>query len=315
LTYRQAVNWGSDIKTYTQQRKMPPWKPVAGLPFHNERRLSAKDIATLAAWVDGGMPEGDAKTAPPPRQFTAGWQLGQPDLVLAVDGDFQVGASGGDLFRCFVLPTHEAEDRYVTAVELRPGNPRIVHHALLYVDTTGLGQKLEQKERERGIPESAVDRGPGYSLFMGVGFVPLSGLGGWAPGQMARHLPADSGYFLPRGADVVMQVHYHRNGRVERDRTQVGLYFARKPLQHPFQGLLIAGGGYLPDLVSIPAGAENHPIQGSMWVDQDCELHTVMPHMHMIGKKITVTLTPPDGSPEQPEQPAAARALWKPNDG
>src|SRR5262249_34840973 len=134
LTYRQALNWGSDIKTYTQKRKMPPWKPVAGLPFQNERRLSAKDIATLAAWADGGMPEGDAKTAPPPRQFTAGWQLGQPDLVLAVDGDFQVGASGGDLFRCFVLPTHAAEDRYVTAVELRPGNPRIVHHALLYVD-------------------------------------------------------------------------------------------------------------------------------------------------------------------------------------
>ena len=140
LTYRQAVNWASDIKDYTQRRQMPPWKPTEGPRFRDERKLTDAELATIAAWVDGGTPEGDPKDAPPPRQFTTGWQLGKPDLVLEVPADFQVGASGNDLFRCFVLPTNLPEDRDVVAVEVRPGNPRVVHHALLFIDGTGQGR-------------------------------------------------------------------------------------------------------------------------------------------------------------------------------
>ena len=123
MTYKQAVNWASDIKEYTQIAKMPPWKPVEGRPFHNERKLTDKEIATLAAWVDGGTPEGDPKDAPPPRQFVDGWQLGKPDLVLTVSDDFQLGPGGQDLFRCFVLPTDLTEDKYVVAVEVQAGQP------------------------------------------------------------------------------------------------------------------------------------------------------------------------------------------------
>src|SRR5262249_27461398 len=145
-TYKQAQNWGRDVKEYTQSRKMPPWKPVEGVAFHNERRLTDREIGTLAAWVDGGMPAGDAKDAPPERKFAAGWQLGEPDLVLTMDDDFQIGPSGPDVFRCFVLPTSLTEDRYVTAMELKPGNPRVVHHSLLFIDTTGQGRKLLKDE-------------------------------------------------------------------------------------------------------------------------------------------------------------------------
>src|SRR5262249_15299563 len=127
MTYRQAVNWAGDIKEYTQNRKMPPWKPVDGPAFQHERKLSGQEIATLAAWVDGGRPAGDAKDAPPPRRFVEGWQLGRPDLVLTADAAFQVGAGGSDLFRCYVLPTDLPEDKYVTAFEVRPGNRRVVH--------------------------------------------------------------------------------------------------------------------------------------------------------------------------------------------
>ena len=105
-TYKQAVNWADDIKEYTQDHKMPPWKPSEAVhAFATDRRISAKEIATLAAWADGGTPEGDPKDAPPPTKFVDGWQLGQPDLVLTVPDDFTVGPSGDDLFRCFVLPT------------------------------------------------------------------------------------------------------------------------------------------------------------------------------------------------------------------
>jgi hypothetical protein len=296
LTYKQAVNWAGDIKDYTRSRRMPPWKPVEGLHFHNERKLSDKDLATLAAWADGGTPEGDPKDAPPPRSFPEGWQLGKPDLVLKMPEPMQVGPSGRDLFRCVVLPTGLAEDKQVVAVEVRPGNPRILHHTLNFIDTQGRGRKLEQDEQKREKKEGEVDVGPGYTVRMGIGFQANGGLGGWAPGQLARQLPEGAYYLLPAGSDVVVQIHYHRNGRPEKDQTQIGLYFARQRKSRRIQSVVIQGGGRLaPLLFSIPAGKDNFRVEGSIWVDTDCDLHSIMPHMHMVGKKIKVTMTtPPD---------------------
>ena len=142
-------NVPEDIKTYTKSRKMPPWKPADGPAFLGDRRMPEKEIATLAAWVDGGTPEGDPKDAPPPRRFVDGWQLGPPDLVLTVPETFELGAGGSDLYRCFVLPTHFAEDKYVSAVEVRPGSRRVVHHALLFVDKHGRGRRIEEREKQR----------------------------------------------------------------------------------------------------------------------------------------------------------------------
>ncbi len=296
MTYKQALNWASDIKEYTQSRQMPPWKPVDGVAFHNERKLSDQEIATLAAWVDGGTPAGDLKDAPPARKFTDGWQLGTPDLVLTPKDEYTLDGTGNDSFRCFVLPTNLPEDAHVIAVEVRPGNPRVVHHSLLFLDTGGNGRKLEQEAQTNQAATLARGRqlkdfGPGYSVAMGVGFVPTGALSGWAPGQMARYLPEGAGYFLPKGADVVMQLHYHRNGRVEHDRTQVGLYLAKKPIQKRFQSIVIRG-----NFLFIPAGDANYKTDGSVWIKQDCDIYTIMPHMHMLGKEVKITLTPPDGS-------------------
>jgi peroxiredoxin/mono/diheme cytochrome c family protein len=293
MTYKQAVNWGDDIKGYTQQRLMPPWKPAAGVPFHNERRLSDAELATLAAWVDGGMPQGDVSQAPAPRTFPQGWQLGTPDLILSAEEDFTLAPTGKDLFRCFVLPTNLPEDVHISAVELRPSNPRVVHHVLLFVDTQGQGRKLakaaQEKEsqpapasNEHGGKTGSSDRGPGYTVSMGVGFTPQGGLSGWAPGQMPRYLPEGVAYALPKGADVIMQVHFHRNGRLERDRTQIGLYFSKTKAEKPYRGGVIAGGGIGPLRVffSIPAGVDNHRLTGDTWATGDFTLFSVMPHMH-----------------------------------
>jgi peroxiredoxin len=307
MNYRQAVNWADDIKSYTQKGVMPPWKAVEGPAFHNDRRLSQKDIATLAAWVDGGTPEGNPKDAPPPRTFVDGWQLGTPDLILSAEADFTVGPTGNDLFRCFVLPTHLTEDNYVVAVEVRPSNPRIVHHTLQFIDTAGMGRKLEKAAQAKKAsasddhPEdSGLDRGPGYTMAMGVGFRAQGGLGGWAPGQMARFLPENSGFFLPKNADVVMQVHFHRNGRIETDRTRVGLYFAKNKVERPWRVEAMAGGSGIGKLrlFSIPAGDPHYHVHGDMWATGEFTLHSIMPHMHMVGKEIQVTMTPPGGQAE-----------------
>lgn len=290
LTYRQAVNWAGDLKEYTQARKMPPWKLVEGVPYHNERKMSTAEIDTLARWVDDDTPEGDPRDAPPPRPFGEGWQLGKPDLILEC-GAMTVGASGRDMFRCFVLPTNFPEDRHVTAVEVRPGNPRVVHHSLILVDKTGKARKLEQEEQQRTKAVDEQDRGPGYSRAMGVGFFPQGALGGWAPGQVPRHLPEGTAFSLPRGADIVVQLHYHRNGRVEKDNTSIGVYFSKKPALRKFEGMVIPGS-----FLFVPPLVERYRVEGMIQVMQDCDLHSVMPHMHMLGKEIKVTLYPKDGA-------------------
>jgi peroxiredoxin len=315
MTYKQAVNWADDIKDYTKNRVMPPWKLAVGVPFQNERRMSDKDIQTLAAWADDGCPEGNLQDAPPPVKFPEGWSLGTPDLVLTAEADFTLGPTGKDLFRCFVLPSNLKEDVYISAVEVRPSNPRIVHHALLFIDTKSLARKLEtlaqasEKKKPKVVEPtdghladgSALDRGPGYTKAMGVGFPPQGGLSGWAPGHTAHFLPDGIGYYLPKNSDVVMQVHFHRNGRTERDRTQIGLYFAKKKVERPLAGGVIAGGkgtGPVRMFFSIAPGDDKFHLDGDMWATRDFTLLSIMPHMHMVGKEIAVTLTPPEGPPK-----------------
>jgi hypothetical protein len=291
MSYKDAVSWADDIKEYTHSHKMPPWKPVEGSDFQNERKLTDAQIATLAAWVEGGLAEGDPKDAPAPRKFPDGWQLGKPDVVLTPDEDMHIGASGKDHFRCFVLPTNLTEDKFVTAVEVRPGNPRVVHHALLFVDTHGKARELEQKEKDRTKKEGEADYGPGYSVGMGsIGFLPTGALRGWAPGIMPSFTPEGTGFRLPKDSDVVLQLHYHRDGKAEKDRTQIGLYFSKEKTVKPFGGLVVVGS-----FLVIPAGTSEFKVTGSTTVNKDCEIHDIMPHMHMLGKKVKVTMTPPEG--------------------
>jgi peroxiredoxin len=304
MTYKQAVTWAEDVKEYTANRTMPPWKPTeAAFAFHNERKLSDAEIKTLASWVDGGTPEGDPKDAPPPARFADGWALGTPDLVLTPDEDFQIGPSGPDNFRCYVLPTNLPEDRYIIGYEVKPGNPRIVHHTLNYWDLSGKARELEAAARKKASADDR-DRGPGYSASMGVGFFPqksprddvpsLGNFGGWAPGSVYRFLPQGTGYLLPKGADVVLQVHYHRDGKPEKDRTKIGIYLAKKPVEHPYQTLVL--GPRNPLFLNIPAGKEDHRIEGVAYVQADCTMYSAMPHMHLIGKSVQVSMTPPGGT-------------------
>jgi hypothetical protein len=326
MTYKQAVNWAEDLKEYTQNHKMPPWKPGGGKEFRDERRLTDKEIRTISQWVDAGCAEGDARDARPPVKFVAGWSLGKPDLILSVPDDFVLGPTGKDLFRVFVIPTGLTEDKHVVALEVRPGNRRIVHHALNFFDTTGSARNLQDEkqaqERKRRKPDD-VDVGPGFSSAMGIGFrprptsflggkQPFGALSGWAPGIVPKELPAGTGFSLPKGSDFVMQVHYHRDGRTERDRTQVGLYFAKKPVERSMLGLVVPGrfktdakpgpergaAGRFGRLGYIPAGDSHFIARGSWLALEDCTLYSVMPHMHLLGKSVKITMTPPEGGTE-----------------
>ena len=290
LTYPQVRKHAADIVRVTDDRQMPPWhaSTTEGGPFKDARVLPAAEVAALAAWAEAGCPEGDPADAPPARSFPSDWPLGPPDLVLKPSAAYRLAAEGTDELRVYVIPSGLAEGRWISAVDFKPGNPKVVHHILAAFDVTG---------RARGL--DAADPGLGYATFGGYGLIPSGGLSGWAPGKAPRHLPDGVGRYLPAGADVLLQVHYHRSGKPEADATAIGLYFAKGPIDK-----LVRGGMVLPERrrfafrpeLSIPAGDANYEVTGTMRIAQDSQLSAVIPHMHWLGKDFLLTATRPDGS-------------------
>ena len=203
LTYEDAAKRAKLIASATERRFMPPWKPEPGYgKFANERRLTDDQIALIRAWAENGAPEGDPGDKPPLPAFTDGWQAGKPDQILAMPSSFAVASSGHDLFRCFLLPLNLDRDVYVSGTEFRPGNRRIVHHALVYVDTTGAARARAGR-----------DGGGGYPCFGGPGVPGVNLIGGWVPGTVAQPPSNEFSRFVPKGSDVVVQIHYHPSGK------------------------------------------------------------------------------------------------------
>jgi mono/diheme cytochrome c family protein len=281
LTYQDAAKRAEFLAEITANRRMPPWKaePHYG-EFHDARTLSDDEIATIGKWAAAGAPEGNPRDLPPAPTFPDGWQLGKPDLVIKMSQAYQVPADGKDIYRCFVLPIPTDEDKTVAAWEFRPGNRRVVHHAILYLDHRGAARKRDGE-----------DGSPGYMSFGGPGVMPTGSLGGWAPGSMPRRLPEGAGKFLRHGSDLVLQIHYHPNGKAETDESTVGIYFTEKPAQK-----LVTGVALRSRKLNIKAGERNYQASAES-SPLPCDVHAVciFPHMHMLGKEMKVWAETPDG--------------------
>ncbi|MBX9580802.1 MAG: redoxin domain-containing protein [Gemmataceae bacterium] len=292
-TYKSAARWADTSLAEIHAGRMPPWKPAPNPLLAGGRALPAAARQTLEYWVAQGMPEGDPKDAPPAPTWTDGWTLGEPDLILEAPADTVVAPSGKDLFRVQVFPTNLPEDKDIAAIEVRPGNPRVVHHTLQVVDVTGAARKMQEAAAAKADP-NAPDRGPGYAVGMGWGFRPDPNyfLGGWAPGMLPKFLPDGVAQKLPKGGDVCVQTHYHRTGKEERDRTKIGLYFAKKPATDLYRTVPLAGmlRAITPP---IPPGEKAHKVERQWKLTADVTAYRVVPHMHLLGKDIELTATPP----------------------
>src|SRR5262245_31210447 len=282
LTYRDALDKKDDIRDAVKGRVMPPWKPVPGFgDFVEPRRLPDAELATLVRWIEAGAPEGDPAQLPPPIVFPKGWRLGAPDHVLELPEPYTVAARASDVYRCFVIPTSFPEDRWVTKAEWAPGDRKIVHHILSYIDTTSAAEALDR-----------ADPGPGYSCFGGPGFQPSGGLSGWAPGIQPRVMPDGVGMLLPKGARVVVQMHYNNDAPESRtDRTRLGLHFAKAPIEKRQRGLAVLNRTF-----TIPPGERHHEVRASLTVPRDLHANAITPHMHLLGREMKVTATYPDGT-------------------
>ena len=197
-----------------------------------------------------------------------------PTTVLEMTEAFTVPADGPDLFQYFVIPVDVPEDRLVAAIEFLPGNERVVHHCVLFLDGSG-----EARRRDAATPE------PGYAGFGGPGFTPSGARGGGSVGNTPRRLPGKMGRYLAKGSDLVMQIHYHPTGKVEVDRSRVGLYFVDEPVAEVLaQPARLVGSIWAANYeMDIPAGAADYRRSASYTLPRDVVLVGVVAVVAVVG--------------------------------
>jgi hypothetical protein len=283
LTYADAKRHSEQIAKVTADRFMPPWKadPTDG-PFVGQHPLSAAEIALLRRWADSGAPEGDVRVSRQSQsQWTEGWQLGKPDLVITLPEPYTLPAEGTDAFHIFVLPIPVETARFVRGLEFRPGNPRVVHHANIRIDTTPASRALD-----------AADPGPGYDgLIARSATYPDGHFLGWTPGQVAPLLPDDLAWRLEKNTDLVVELHMQPSGKPEQVAPSIGLYFGdTAPTRTP--AMLRLGR----QDIDIPAGDGRYTVTDSYTLPVDVELEAVQPHAHYRARDVRGEATLPDGS-------------------
>jgi hypothetical protein len=283
-SYQDARKRASMIAKVVEKRQMPPWRAVHGYnEFLDENRLSDAEIAKLKAWAEADAPRGPVESEPQPPKFPSGWSLGEPDLIISAPKPYELAAEGEDVYRNFVVRTNFKNTRWVRAIDVRPGNPKVVHHVIAFLDNRDRAAKLEEKTK---------DGQPGYSSSGGgVGFIPDGSFGGWAPGVRPRRTPPEIAFELKPGATVVLQVHYHKSGKTENDLTKVALYFAREEPAKTMELAWIANPFF-----RLPAGASNHKVTFAWPIPRDVTAYAAMPHMHLLGKSMKAWVEAPDGS-------------------
>jgi Flp pilus assembly protein TadD len=279
LSYEDARKKSRQIAEVTNQRVMPPWLMVHG-DFLGDRRLTTAEITLLQDWVAAGAPRGDASREPAPPQWSAEWQLGEPDLVLELQEAFPVPAAGPNLFRNFVVPVALERLRHVEAVEIRPLNPA-VHHAVLAVDATSSCRQLDAADAEPGFP----------GMVAGAALPPDGHFLGWTPGKRVRREPTGMAWRLRPGDDLVLQLHLVPTGKVERVQPRIGLYFTDQPTTiEPFPLALFS------EQIDIAAGDADFVLRDQITLPVPVVVHRVYPHAHYLGRRLRAWIQPPGGA-------------------
>ncbi len=295
-SYADVKTHAPTIAAVTQSHYMPPWKANPGwAPFRDERRLTDTQIGLIRQWVAAGMPQGDPAIEPPVPVFPDTWQLGTPDLILTMPAAYKVAADGPDIYRNFVLRTGLTDDHYVRAIELKPSARAAVHHVLFFSDTTGQARLLDGQDGQPGFP------GIGSVFTLGasnptaaIANALAGGLGGWVPGTTPEFLPTGIAYALPGGADLILQTHFHPDGKTEMEQTQIGLYFTTKPDKQITQVQAPAFFGIQAN-IDIPAGSSNYLVRGSFTFPVDVDAFSISAHTHYLGRGTRLTATLPSG--------------------
>lgn len=262
LTFDDARKHMNKLRRAVEERRMPPWhaNPDHG-SWKNDRRLTADEIATISKWAEEGGAEGDPKDAPRPKDFTKGWRIGTPDLVVQMPRPVKVDAEGTMPYKYVFVSTKLKEDRWVEAIEVRAGARQVVHHILIFL--------------QEGVEET---RG-GLESYFGI----------MVPGEEPTVFPEGYGKKLKAGSRFIFQVHYTPIGEAMEDQSSVGIRFAKKPVERE-----VITQGIYNENIEIPPNAADHTETASFTFDSDAEIHSLLPHMHLRGKAFRYELVTPD---------------------
>jgi hypothetical protein len=333
LTFKESRPWARSIKEKVVTREMPPWSPDPKYgEFTNDHRLAQKDIDTIVAWVDQGAKEGNPKDLPAKPQFLeGGWAIGTPDLVLEMGEEYTINPNDPDNYINFFIPTNFKEDMWVQAAEIHPTNRKIVHHVIAFIQTPQIMAKRLEAAKQSGVKFGA--RAANSPLFYldgtlrrvrmdapvtdnaceqgtqaggrrvggggGGGGAENEGalLAGYAPGTGNTVYPPGVAKKVPAGSTLMFQVHYSAfRGALEgpeKDRTKIGLIFAKQP---PDKMVITSAAANI--MFKIPAGDDNHEVVACQVVPADVQIVNYMPHMHLRGKDMKYDVIYPDGRQE-----------------
>ena len=291
-TYAQAQAQASQIQAAVIGGTMPPWLPSDdSLPVNHSRKLPAEDREVLLRWIAQGTPEGDPKAAsrivlPPADTVTPP----RPDIVADMGVTYSPNTKVTDDYRCFIIDPSLTADRYLRATDVKPGNPRIVHHVILFEILAADAAKIRAKD--------AAEVGPGYTCYGGAGANNAQMLTGWAPGGVPNRLRDDEGLLVHKGSLLVMQVHYNnRQNDGIGDRTVATLELLDSkpanqiliiPVAQPDKLLIKAGDPKATQTISAPVSL----IMGYLKLKgSELLISGNSPHMHTLGTSIKTSVS------------------------
>ena len=271
--YAAVFGWSAMMREVILTRRMPPWHADPKVQrYANDIALAPEEARLLVGWIDAGAPRGGGADPlvenPPPARVE--WPLGEPDLVLEAPVQ-EILATGVVEYRYEEVAVPLARDVWIRAADVRPTNPRVMHHATAYI-----------RYPEGREPQPTL--GPRFTRGLFTGYV---------PGREPRALPNGSGYFLPAGSSIRFELHYTTIGRPETDTLRIGLYLSREPLAHDLKIGAAANFDF-----AIPPGAAEFEADAVRFVDRDILIYELAPHMHYRGKRMSIEARYPDGSSE-----------------
>ena len=293
LTYEQARPWAKSIRERVARGQMPPWHAEAPKgTFVNDRRLSEAEKATLIAWADAGAPQGNPKDLPQAPKFTEGWEIGKPDVVLTMAKPYAVPANGTIAYQYFTIPTNFTEDKWVQAIEVKPGVRSVVHHILVFSKPPQNSPDAKSSDSfMQVVPKMAAFKRPdgteATSTFAGA---PGTLIATTAPGTNAMIYSPGDAMKVPAGSTLILQVHYTANGKGETDQSSVGMIFAKQPPQREIHNSAI-----MNPMMKIGAGVSDQAIDTAVEFSQDSHITALFPHTHLRGKSWEYRLIYPDG--------------------
>jgi hypothetical protein len=303
LTYDQARPFARSIKAKVVAGTMPPWHAEAPVgTFSNDRRLTDAEKDLITRWVDGGAPQGDAKDMPKPPRAVDGWEIGKPDVVFTMTKPFDVPASGEVDYQYIEIPTNFTEDKWVSAIELKPGALSVVHHILAYARDPNasapptptfkpVGPSAPPRPAQTGADAQAAgqQRAPRGTPPRNVGVL----IATTAPGTNAMSWEPGQAMLLKAGTILTFQLHYTANGTAASDRSSIGLIFAKEPPRQE-----VHSSAFVNATFAIPPGATDYKIDSAIEFTQNARILALFPHTHLRGRSWEYRLVYPDGRSE-----------------